>query len=83
MVKLCLKCHKINHRYGPLSKSKRLPEKYHLIPIMIEEKQMGELIVSAELPDDIRFSPNFPDEPEITIGHFKANLSKTAKMVSK
>jgi len=44
-------------------------------------KKVGELLVSVELADCIRFDPNFPDEPEITIGHFKANLSKTARMV--
>lgn len=48
IVKLCLKCHKNNHRYGTLSKFKKLPEKYHLVPVLFEGKQVGELIVPAD-----------------------------------
>ena len=49
--------------------------------VTLRGKKIGELIVSIEVADDIRFDLNFPTEPEITIGHFKANLSKTARMV--
>lgn len=48
IVKLCLKCHRNNHNFGPLSKKKMLPEKYSLIPIMFEEKQVGELVVPKD-----------------------------------
>jgi len=48
VVKLCYDCHRNNHRYGPLSKRKRLPEKYHLVPVMFEGKQVGELVVPAD-----------------------------------
>jgi len=54
---------------------------FEAVAVTAGGKKIGELIVSVELADELRLDPRLPEEPELTIGHFKANLSKTAKMV--
>ena len=34
--------------HGPLSKSKKLPERYRIIPVTFEGKPVGEIIVLAD-----------------------------------
>ena len=42
---------------------------HNLVPIAVTlgGKKIGELLVSIEMADDIRFSPNFPTEPELSL----------------
>jgi len=46
-------------------------KKHDLVPIAVTlgGKKIGELIVSIEMADDIRFNPNFPTEPELRLAN--------------